>query len=77
MRKIFVRVKSKSNQFLEIVDLKQLWIDTLPSGILALMYKDSKQINNPICYSIDRKYLCTVKETIEKAYANGDHSVDL
>ena len=78
MRKILVRVTGSSDQFLEIVDLKELWVVChRRSGLFALMYEDRKYKRNAICYSYDRNFLFDLKEKLAKAYSNGDRGIDL
>jgi len=77
MRKILVRVKGSSDRFLEIIDLRELWVVCHRSGIFALMYEDRKYKRNAICYSDDSNFLFDLKEKLAKAYSNGDRGVEL
>lgn len=77
MRKILVRVKGSNDRFIEIIDLKKLWVICYRSGIFALVYEDRLYKRNAICYSQDSNFLFALKDKLATAYASGYRSIEL
>ena len=75
MAKILIRLGPNSS--LEIVNLKEIWVEGSSLSYFSLMYSDDNYESNTIYNGENKEVMLFHKQLIENAYKNGETEIEM